>query len=105
MTDSEKIIYTQSLCNDANLSQTDVETYLALAGQRILEARYPYQDISDKAVPSRYHRTQCELASRMIFRRGFEGQFKSNENGIIREWSSEDDVDILNRIIPLVGVK
>lgn len=112
MTTEEKInkvkIY---LGNDAVPSDEVISSYLDDAEMRIAEVEYPFRDTTETdengnriwKMSRKYEQSQCELASRMLFRVGFQGQTGSNENGIIREWASADDIDILNRITPKVG--
>lgn len=112
MTDEQKIekvkIY---LGNDAVPDDKVILSYLDDARQRIVEAEYPFRDTTETdeegnlkwTMSAKYEQVQCELASRMLFRVGFQGQISSNENGIIRGWESVDDIDILNRITPKVG--
>lgn len=112
MTTEEKInkvkIY---LGNDAVPDDEVIESYLEDAAQRITEAEYPFKDTTETdddgnyvwTMSTKYEQAQCELASRMLFRVGFQGQLTSNENGIIRGWETVDDKDILNRIVPKVG--
>lgn len=113
MTSEEKINLVKTfLGTDTVPEDTVIESYLDVAEQRITEAEYPFRDteaLDDNGnriwtMSRKYEKAQCELASRMLFRVGFQGQLESNENGIIRQWASADDIDILNRITPKVGV-
>ena len=111
MTDTEKIELVRIFLNDEDTSDAVISAYLDVAEQRIVEAEYPFKDTAETddddnpiwTMSAKYDKLQCELASRMLFRRGFNGQISSNENGIIREWASEDDIDIINRVTPKVG--
>lgn len=103
MTNIEKQALCRELIPDADVTDAQVASYLALAEQRIIERLYPFR-VSTGAMPSRYDHTQCELAVRMIARRGGEGQTSHSENGISRAYGSVDDEDILSRIAPCVGV-
>lgn len=104
MTEMEKQTLCRELIPDADVSDAQIEAYLALAKQRILERLYPFGG-GKSEMPARYEYTQCELAVRMIARRGGEGQVSHSENGISRTWGSEDDADILARVAPYVGVR
>ena len=104
MTNIEKQALCRELIPDADVTDAQVASYLALAEQRIIERLYPFGAVIG-AMPSRYDHTQCELAVRMIARRGGEGQTSHSENGISRTWGSEDDADILARVVPYVGVR
>ena len=102
MTDTEKIALVKELLNDQTVPDATVSVYLTLAAQRIVKSEYPFGDGTEE-MSFKYEPEQTELAMRMLARRGFEGQVNSNENGIIRQWASEDDADILKRITPKVG--
>lgn len=112
MTTEEKIAKVKIyLGNDSVPEDAVILSYLDDAEQRIVEAEYPFRDTTETddegnlkwTMSKKYEQAQCELASRMLFRVGFQGQLTSNENGIIRGWESVDDVDILNRVTPKVG--
>ena len=112
MTDNEKVAKVKIyLGTDTVPSDAVILSYLDDAKQRITEAEYPFCDITQRdsggnliwTMSTKYEQAQCELASRMLFRVGFQGQLTSNENGIIRGWETVDDKDILNRITPKVG--
>ena len=111
MTTEEKIALVRIFLNDYEIQDVVITSYLDQAEDRIISAEYPFAETHDdngnllKEMSKKYERTQCELASRMISRIGFLGQNNSNENGIIRTWESTDDIDILNRITPKVGVR
>lgn len=102
MTSVEKQALCRELIPDADITDAQITAYLALAGHRIVERLYPY---GGGSIPERYDHTQCELAVRMIARRGGEGQTSHSENGVSRTYGSVDDEDILNRIPPFVGVR
>lgn len=113
MTDEKKIELVKTFLGSDTIPEDEVITaYLEVAEQRLLSAKYPYEDteaVNEEGekiwkLPAKHEIDQCELASRMLFRVGFQGQLGSNENGIIREWASVDDIDILNRVTPKVGV-
>lgn len=101
MTDAEKILTVKTLLNDTTVPDATVSVYLSLAEKRIVKSEYPF---GTGIMSEKYEWEQCELAMRMLARRGFEGQVNSNENGIIRQWADSDDEDILKRITPKVGV-
>ena len=102
MTVGEKLNMVKALISDVNVSDEQINTYLNVAAQRILAAAYPCT--SKVEVPSRYETLQCELAVRMIARRGGEGETGHAENGISRSYANADDSDLLSRIVPAVGV-
>lgn len=105
MTDSEKIAEIEVLVNDSRITETIITTYLSIATQRLLERMYPYvSDLTDYSLPEKHDHDVCELATRMIVRRGFEGQTSSSENGVSRGFASVDDEDILCRVTQVAGV-
>lgn len=100
MTHDEKVMLLKSLVdNDEELTGPAITAYLSLAAEKILRRAYPF-DASKTEVPDEYANTQCELAARMFFRRGAEGEISHSENGISRAYDSADDEDILSRITP-----
>lgn len=103
MTDTEKIELVQGLIGDALVTAEQIASYLTIAKSRILLAVYPYGG-APETLPTQYDTVQCELAVRMIARRGGEGEISHSENGISRSWASADDADILSRLVPFVGV-
>lgn len=105
MTDNEKLAETKVLVDDSRVSDEVITTYLGIATQRLLERMYPCKaDISGLTLPSKHDHDVCELASRMIARRGIEGQKESTENGVRRGFATVDDEDILTRVTQVVGV-
>ena len=105
MTDNEKIAEIKVLVSDSRITDEVITTYLNIATQRLLKRMYPCKpDISGLTLPSYHDHDVCELASRMIDRRGFEGQKESTENGVRRGYGTVDDEDILMRVTQVVGV-
>ena len=105
MTDTEKLAEVKVLINDSRVSDETITTYIGIATQRLLLRMYPcVADISAYTLPDKHDHDVCELASRMIDRRGFEGQVESTENGVRRGYSTVDDEDILMRVTQCVGV-
>lgn len=110
MTDEEKVSLTRILINDNEISSEIISAYLSIAKDRLRERIYPFADFSKEdsiagemfPLPGKYERDQCELASRMIMRRGIEGQKSHNENGINRSFDSVDDRDILSRVTQIL---
>ncbi len=106
MTDQEMISTVQSLIGAdeaARISEDAISVYLQLAAQKMLMRIYPF-DSTQTLIPYEYLMTQCELASRLILRRGAEGETHHNENGINRSYGSVDDEDILSRLTPYAKV-
>lgn len=103
MSEAEKIALCEQMIPDANVTVEVISAYLALAAQRIADRIYPFGSDSP-TVPSRYDSLQCELAVRMLARRGGEGEVNHSENGVSRTWANADDGDLLNRVVPFVGV-
>lgn len=103
MTDNEKLVLTRTLVHDSRITDETIVTYLALAGQRLNTRCYPF-GTGEEPVPRMYESIQCELAARMIFRRGFEGETVSIENGVHRHFDSVNDEDLLAEVMQVVGI-
>ena len=106
MTEAEMIAAVQNLIGAdmaANMSVSAISLYLELAAQKMLVRIYPF-DTTQTAIPAQYLPSQCELAARLILRRGAEGESQHNENGINRTYGSVDDEDILSRLTPYAKV-
>lgn len=103
MTNEEMLTTVQNLTSDTSVTANMIQTYLNLAADRILRRMYPFGTIQTD-VPEQYQMMQCELAVRMIARRGGEGEVSHSEVGVSRTWGSVNDEDILRQIAPCVGV-
>lgn len=132
MTEAEKVALVSTLVNDNSIDESVIQVYLTFAKDRILGKMYPFVDymktktetktvteVDDEGnevqkeveveipvypLPLKYERVQCELASRMILRRGTEGERGHNENGVNRTYDSVDDSDILSRVSQVLRV-
>lgn len=104
MSETEKINLVQSLIDDALMDDEQVTAYLSVAKARIMDKRHPFGVPAGAEMPVQYEHLQCELAVRLIARRGGEGQVSHGENGVTRMWASADDSDLLSRVTPCVGV-
>lgn len=106
MTDAEKIVMVQVLCeNDAEATAEVVPVYLNLACSAMLERLFPYDSTKEETdIPERYDTIQCELAARYFLRRGGQGEINHEENGVNRQYASVDDDDILRRLTPFAKV-
>lgn len=113
MTDVEKTALVRVLINDNKITDQTITAYLALAKDRLKERIYPFVDFTavdendneKYPLPAKHDRTQCELAARMIDRRGTEGEINHNESGVNRTYASADDADILGRVTQIIGVR
>jgi hypothetical protein len=103
MTDAEKLALCKDLINDINVTDEQITSYLTVSASRILERLYPFGSYVTE-VPDQHAVTQCELAVRMIARRGGEGEIDHSENGVSRKYATVNDEDILRRITPYAGV-
>ena len=108
MTMADKIMQVRVMVGkpetDADWSDNVILTYLKIAGQKILNRAYPYDnDITE--VPARYSILQCEIATYLINKRGAEGQTSHSENGISRSYESADVPEsMLKDVISYCGV-
>ena len=81
-----------------------LKSYLALAGQKIINRAYPY-DNTITEVPTRYGVLQCEIAAYLLNKRGAEGEISHSENGISRTYESADVPEsMLSDVIPHCGL-
>ena len=108
MTDSEKLAMCRVMVEqpaDADGWSDDVlKSYLTIAGQKILNRAYPYDDTITE-VPRRYSYIQCEIAAYLLNKRGAEGETAHSENGISRTYENADVPDsMLRDVIPHCGL-
>ena len=103
MTDEQKVQMVQQLISDMSVTTEQISEYLALAADRILNRVWPFGG-APTAWPSQYALTQIQLTVRMIARIGGEGEVSHSENGVSRTYGTVDDEDILQQLVPYVGV-
>ena len=107
MTEVEKLSMLRIMVgqpNDGEWADDVLISYLAIAGNKILNRAYPYGDTPTE-VPRRYGYLQCEIANYLLNRRGSEGQTAHSENGISRSYESADVPEsMLSEVIPHVEV-
>jgi hypothetical protein len=108
MTEVEKLSLLRAMVGtpntDENWSDDVLISYLTIAGRKIINRAYPYDDTVDE-VPRRYGYLQCEIAAYLLNKRGAEGQTAHSENGISRSYESADiPPSMLSEVIPCVGV-
>lgn len=103
MTEDEKIQMIQQLITDVSVTTQMIESYLALAADRILNRVWPFGG-APAQWPSQYDLVQVQLAIRMIARIGGEGEIAHSENGVSRTYGSVDDDDLLSQLVPYVGI-
>ena len=107
MTDVEKLSMLRVMVgqpNEGDWADDVLISYLAIAGQKIINRAYPYDD-SVTEVPRRYSYLQCDIANYLLNKRGAEGQTAHSENGVSRSYGSADIPEsMLSEIIPNVGV-
>ena len=107
MTEVEKLTLLRVMVgqpNEGDWSDDVLISYLKLAGQKIINRAYPYDDTVTE-VPRRYGVLQCEIATYLLNKRGAEGEVSHSENGIGRTYENADVPDsMLSEVIPRVGV-
>ena len=108
MTDIEKLsllrVMTEKSEDDEGWSDEVLFLYLTIAGQKILNRAYPY-DNAITTVPVRYGYLQCEIANYLLNKRGAEGQTAHSENGVNRSYESADIPEsMLSEVVPHVEV-
>ena len=105
MTKAEAIAIVQTYAeNDPAATDALVGLYLDDAKAAILRRLYPFGDISEQTIPAIYEMLWCKLAYRYFLRRGAEGEYIHDENGINRHYSSPNDEDLLKEVTPYVWV-
>lgn len=103
MTQEEKIVMVENLANDPTVVDTVAETYLALAKDKILQRAYPFKaNYSSLRFPAQYDVLQCELAVRLLHRRGIEGETGNTDNGIRRQFATPNDDDLLSEVMQVI---
>ena len=107
MTDVEKLSLLRVMVgqpNEGDWADDVLISYLAIAGQKIINRAYPYDDTVTE-VPRRYGYLQCDIAAYLLNKRGAEGQTAHSENGISRSYESADIPEsMLGEVVPHVGV-
>lgn len=107
MTEVEKLSMLRVMVgqpNEGDWSDDVLISYLNIAGQKIINRAYPYDDtVVD--VPRRYSYLQCDIANYLLNKRGAEGQTAHSENGVNRSYESADVPEsMLSEIVAHVGV-
>ena len=107
MTNEEKLTMLRVMVgtnSDEDWSDKILLTYLNIAGRKIIDRAYPYDETVEN-VPKRYEILQCEIAAYLLNKRGAEGETSHSENGISRSYENADVPEsMLNVITPYCGV-
>ena len=108
MTEVEKLALCRAMidqpANADGWGDEVLKSYLSIAGQKILNRAYPYDD-TVTVVPRRYDYLQCEIAAYLLNKRGAEGETAHSENGISRTYENADVPEsMLKDVIPHCGV-
>ena len=89
---------------DENWSDNVLLSYLKLAGEKIINRAYPYDDTVTE-VPRRYGALQCEIESYLLNKRGAEGQTSHSENGVNRTYENADVPEsLMSNVTPFIEV-
>lgn len=107
MTEVEKLAMLRVMVgqpNEGDWSDDVLLKYLDIAGRKIINRAYPYDDTVTE-VPRRYSYLQCDIANYLLNKRGAEGQTAHSENGVNRSYESADVPEsMLGEVTPHVGV-
>ena len=107
MTEVEKLSMLRVMVgqpNEGDWSDDVLISYLAIAGGKIINRAFPYDDTVTE-VPRRYGYLQCDIAAYLLNKRGAEGETSHSENGISRSYASADVPEaMLSEVTPHVGV-
>ena len=107
MTEIEKLSMLRVMVgqpNEGDWADDVLTSYLAIAGRKIINRAYPYDDTVTE-VPRRYSYLQCDIAAYLLNKRGAEGEVSHSENGISRTYEKADVPEsMLSEVITRVGV-
>ena len=107
MTEVEKLSLLRVMVgqpNEGEWSDDVLTSYLNIAGRKIINRAYPYDDTVTE-VPRRYSYLQCDIANYLLNKRGAEGQTAHSENGVSRSYESANVPEsMLGEVTPHVGV-
>lgn len=100
-----KIEKLRHLLGDVDVDDSVLETYLEIAGLKIVARAYPFANTSEKSVPQKYEYLQLEMAALMFNKRGAEGAISYTESGIVSISYGDADIpsSMLNAIVPYCG--
>ena len=108
MTEVEKLSLLRVMVGQPNTdedwSDDVLISYLKIAGEKIINRAYPYDDTVTE-VPRRYGVLQCEIAQYLLNKRGADGETAHSENGISRTYENANVPEsLMSEVIPIVGV-
>lgn len=108
MKDEDKLVLCRAMVekpdDEEGWSDEILKSYLTIAGRKILNRAYPYDDTVTE-VPRRYSVLQCEIAAYLLNKRGAEGEIAHSENGISRTYENADVPEsMLCDVIPHCGL-
>ena len=88
MTQDEKLNYMKIMGGLQGEDDNELEAYLDLAKQKLLNHIYPYRNETE--LEKRYEMKQVELALILFAKKGAEGEETHNESGVNRKYISEE---------------
>lgn len=77
-----------------------LQAYLDNAKEIILNKLYPFNDVSEMELPSRFQNLQLRITIGFLAKRGAEFETQHNENNVYRIYGANDvPKDLLNEIV------
>ena len=107
MTESEKIKYLRVMDDQGFEGDSDdvLSVYLAIAKDKVLNARYPFSRPEGAVIEPKYEITQCNIAMYLLHKRGAENEVTHTENGITRQYEAAGvPRSLLRDVVPLASV-
>lgn len=103
MSNTDKALKVAGMLKPEVVDSASLLPYIELAGEIVLNKRFPFGYPEGTEVPKKYENIQCQVALQLWNMRGAEGQSSHSENGIDRSWVDLSDSPFLKLVVPCVG--